>query len=417
MFKVAMVAACPFPANWGTPGAIREMATALSDAGHRIHVVTYPYGEELPVEGAIIERAWYWRKTGRLQSGPVIEKFLLDIFLLITLIRVIRREKIDVIHAHGYEAVLLGAVAKLLTGRPLIYHSHNLMSDELPAYRFFPNLIARTLGRVLDWMAPRFPDHVIALTGRLKTALLDEKIPAECVDVVPVSINPDMFAGGSTAALRARYDLGAEPIVMYTGICSQLQRLDLLLTAFVRVAAIFPQAKLMVVTPLSRDPDLAECREMADRLGIGARVIWVPGHRLQELRDYLALATLTVIPRPYIPGQPVKLLNAMSASRPTVCFVGGAEGMVHLRDAYIVEGSDSERLADGIIALLNDPELARNLGVTARRSVVENFSTRSLARRIEDIYSRVIYRTRSSRPTETLTPPKAAPIEPDIANG
>ena len=40
-YSIAMIAPCPFPANYGTPGAIREMCEALSARGHRIHVVTY----------------------------------------------------------------------------------------------------------------------------------------------------------------------------------------------------------------------------------------------------------------------------------------------------------------------------------------------------------------------------------------
>jgi glycosyltransferase involved in cell wall biosynthesis len=393
------------------------MATALRADGHRIHVVTYPFGEDLPVPGVAIERAWYWKKSGKLQSGPVFEKFLLDLFLLFTLIRVIRREKIDLIHAHGYEAVLLGAVAKLLTGKPLIYHAHNLMSDELPAYKFFPHLIAISLGRVLDWMVPRFPDHVIALTVRLKNAVIAENIPEQCVDVIPVSIDAEMFTNGDARALRSAYSLDSQPVVMYTGICSPLQRLDILLRAFVLVAAAQPNARLMIVTPLSKDPDLEDFQRMADDLNVGARVVWVRGHRLQELRDYLALASVTVISRPYIPGQPVKLLNAMSASRPAVCFAGAAEGMLHLRDAYIVPGDDWRELAAGIIALLDDPKLAAEIGAAARESLVRNFSNATLARRIAGVYERVIRRAGSPRAFEPLHSAKPVAIEPDVANG
>ena len=43
-----MLAACPFPANHGTPGSIRELAEATADRGHEVHVVTYHFGENLP---------------------------------------------------------------------------------------------------------------------------------------------------------------------------------------------------------------------------------------------------------------------------------------------------------------------------------------------------------------------------------
>ncbi len=45
-YAVAMVAACPFPANHGSAASIREMSDTLSDMGHNVHIVTYPTGQE-----------------------------------------------------------------------------------------------------------------------------------------------------------------------------------------------------------------------------------------------------------------------------------------------------------------------------------------------------------------------------------
>ena len=47
--KVVMVAACPFPANHGSPASIREMSEALVELGHEVHILTYPIKENIPV--------------------------------------------------------------------------------------------------------------------------------------------------------------------------------------------------------------------------------------------------------------------------------------------------------------------------------------------------------------------------------
>lgn len=47
-FNVAMVAACPFPGNRGTPSRILQMAQGLEDLGHTVHVVTYHFGTDGP---------------------------------------------------------------------------------------------------------------------------------------------------------------------------------------------------------------------------------------------------------------------------------------------------------------------------------------------------------------------------------
>src|SRR5438067_4664122 len=161
-YSVAMVAACPFPANHGSAASIREMSDTLSDLGHNVHIVTYPTGQEdIRVRRAVVHRTSPFRAESDARVGPSPEKFLLDFNLLRLLLRVIRRERIEIIHAHNYEGALIGLMAKWITRRPLLYNAVNLMSDELASYRFIrPIWLAHALGRTLDWFVPIFPDHI-----------------------------------------------------------------------------------------------------------------------------------------------------------------------------------------------------------------------------------------------------------------
>src|SRR2546422_10979328 len=97
-YSVAMVAACPFPANHGSAASIREMSDTLSDMGHKVHIVTYPTGqEEIRVRRAKVHRTAAFRPERNAKVGPSSEKFSLDFQLLRLLCRVIRRERIDII--------------------------------------------------------------------------------------------------------------------------------------------------------------------------------------------------------------------------------------------------------------------------------------------------------------------------------
>src|SRR6187401_1669920 len=152
-YSVAMVAACPFPANHGSAASIREMSDTLTDMGHDVHIVTYPVGqEEIRVRRAKVHRTGPFRPETNARVGPSADKFVLDFHLLRLLCRVIRQERIDIIHAHNYEGALVGIMAKWLTGRPLLYNAVNLMSDELAGYRFLrPAWLADGMARGLDW--------------------------------------------------------------------------------------------------------------------------------------------------------------------------------------------------------------------------------------------------------------------------
>src|SRR5437660_11130167 len=102
-YSVAMVAACPFPANHGSAASIRDMSDTLAQMGHAVHIVTYPTGQEdIVVRHAKIHRTAPFRPETNTKVGPSAEKLLRDFALLRLLYRVVRREHIDIIHAHNY---------------------------------------------------------------------------------------------------------------------------------------------------------------------------------------------------------------------------------------------------------------------------------------------------------------------------
>ena len=111
------------------------------------------------------------------------------------------------------------------------------------------------------------------------------------------------------------------------------------------------------------------------------------------------MADVTVVPRPECPGHPVKLLNYMLAGKPTVSFAGGAKGVRHLHDAFIVPNHDCEALGRGIITLLKDHKFASELGANARVTVLSDFDWRQICRKIERIYDHVLGAPPDALPT------------------
>jgi glycosyltransferase involved in cell wall biosynthesis len=391
-YSVAMVAACPFPANHGSAASIREMSDTLVDMGHDVHIVTYPIGQEdIRIRRAKVHRTASFRPEGNAKVGPSADKLFLDFQLLRLLCRVIRREDIDIIHAHNYEGALVGIMAKWITRRPLLYNAVNLMSDELAGYRFIrPAWLAQGVARALDWFVPIFPNHITAVSPELKDWFVDHGVPTRKIDMVPAGIEPDMFDNPAPEKFRQQYPINDRPVVMYTGVLNAFQRVDYLLRAFAVALQAQPDALLLIVSPLVSATHEEEYKELADQLGISRSIIWIAPHALADLPSYLALADVTVVPRPECPGHPVKLLNYMLAGKPTVSFAGGAKGVRHLHDAFIVSNHDYEALGRGIVTILQDPKLAAELGANARATVLSEFDWRQICRTIERIYDQLL---------------------------
>jgi 1,2-diacylglycerol 3-alpha-glucosyltransferase len=396
-YSIAMVAACPFPANHGSAASIREMSDTLSQMGHDVHIVTYQIGQtDIDVGHAKLHRTGPFRPETNAKVGPSPEKFREDLALFRLLRRVIKREQIDIIHAHNYEGALIGVMAKWITRRPLLYNAVNLMSDELAGYRFIrPAWLARTMARGLDWFIPIFPDHVTAVSPELKEWFVKRGIAERKVDMIPAGIVPEMFDNADPDKTRRRHGINGRAIVMYTGVLNAFQRIDYLLRAFAVVSKQLPDARLVMVSPLVSESHEREHKEAAERLGISDSIMWIAPHSLEDLPNYLALADVTVISRPECPGHPVKLLNYMLAGKPIVCFKGAAKGLRHLHDALIVRDHDCEALGNGIVTLLKDRELAVRLGSNARATVLANFDWRIICQRIERIYDGLLGKRKS----------------------
>jgi 1,2-diacylglycerol 3-alpha-glucosyltransferase len=387
-YSIGMVAACPFPVNYGSPGAIRELAETLSEMGHKIHIVTYPEGDDLPIGNARLHRVGRIDTRQQTQAGPSARKLWIDLLLVIKLCRVIWTEKIEIIHAHNYEGGLAGVIAKFCTGKPLVYNAVNLMADELDTYGVIkPAFLAKWLAWALDAFIPIFPDHIITVTQELYDWFVRRGVKSDRLTLVPCGVRPELFAKADPSELLNKYEVGSRPVVMYTGINSAFQRVDYLLRAFTIVLKSEPSALLMIVSPLSNEPNCAANVALANSLGISQNVIFVGPHTLDELPDYLAMASVTVVPRPECPGHPIKLLNYMMAARPIVCFAGAAKGVSHLYDAFIIPDHDWEKMGDAIVTLIRDPALAKRLGAQAQETVLNNFDWRILAKKVELIYA------------------------------
>jgi glycosyltransferase involved in cell wall biosynthesis len=199
-----------------------------------------------------------------------------------------------------------------------------------------------------------------------------------------------MFAHADATKLRAQFAIGARPVVMYTGINNAFQRVDHLLRAFRVVLDEEPNAVLMIVSPITNEPNRPVNEALAHELGLAASVIWAGPHELRELPDYLALADVCVVPRCECPGHPIKLLNYMIAEKPIVCFAGAAKGITHLHEAWIVPDHDCNQLGHGILKLLRDRALAARLAANGRTTAIRDFDWRNLSQKVEAIYERIL---------------------------
>ena len=149
--RILMIAPTPFFADRGCHVRIMGEAKALIALGNKVILCTYGLGRN--VDGIPTERAlaipWY----KKLSAGPSFHKLYIDVLLLWKALRICRRFRPDIIHAHLHEGIVIGKVASKVFGIPLVADLQGSLTDELLDHKFIPNV--RWLVKLTRWIKRR----------------------------------------------------------------------------------------------------------------------------------------------------------------------------------------------------------------------------------------------------------------------
>jgi glycosyltransferase involved in cell wall biosynthesis len=297
------------------------------------------------------------------------------------LVRLLRRERVDVLHTHtALAANVLSRFAGRLAGTAVVSHLHI-------ANHFRPNRFARTVHRALDNGSARLAARVIAVSESTRDALVAQGYPPRLVEVVPNGIDVDAEAARRGDGLRAELGVDGEtPLVGEIGrLCDVKGQREL-----IEAIALVPGVHAVFVGDDLEQGGAYRARleALARERGAEARTHFL-GYR-SDAGAVLDQLDALVLPS-WIEGMPLVVLEAMAHGKPVIATpVGGtpelvADGVTGL----LVPPRDPVRLAAAIRELVSDPERRRALGEAARTRVEVDFSEAAMTRRILEVYDAV----------------------------
>jgi glycosyltransferase involved in cell wall biosynthesis len=353
----------------------------MADRGHEVHVATYHLGSGPVASNVRVHRIRDVPSYRKTSPGPTFRKLVRVDPALTGLVRGLQRsQRFDVIHAHHFEGLLVGAAARVGQRIPVVFDAHTLLMSELPYYRFgLPTGAKATLGRWGDRIFPRLAEHTVCVTEIIRDKLVEQAgIAPERVTVIANGIELDHFDPARRPSPPAR----PGRTVLFTGNLAEYQGIDLMLKAFRHVAISVPDARLLIAT----DSSFAPYESLARELGIRERIDLVASPTFEDLPALLLSADVALNPRTDCDGIPVKLLNYMAAARAAVSFDTAAPGVTHGTNGWLAESGQVEAFAAGVVTLLQEPGRARAIGQGARDYVVEHASWPNAAERCERIF-------------------------------
>ena len=198
----------------------------------------------------------------------------------------------------------------------------------------------------------------------------------------------------SKDSLRRQYGLKkGERIVLFFGLLAPSKGVEVLIDAFA-IASHNCSAKLLIAGYPTKHINLSELQERARSRSITDRVIFDPRYiPLDEIRPLMELSSVAVYPY-HSSTQSGALQAAYIFGRPVIATaVGGLpEAVENGRSGFLVSPGSSQELAETLIAVINNPELARQMGEHARHLAYTRFSWQTIAGQIIVVYDNLVNR-------------------------
>jgi glycosyltransferase involved in cell wall biosynthesis len=389
-YRILMIAPTSFFFDYGCHVRILEEARALQKAGHRVTIITYYLGRDLPNLEIIRTRPTPWRADYEVGSSP--HKIAFDVFLSWTGLRTALSRRFDVVHGHLHEGALIGYFLSRLQRIPLVADFQGSMAGEMVDHKFLnPDGLWYHWVRLLELRIARLPDVIVTSTQQAAYVLgRDCGCSAQRVHPLPDCVNldffrPDVLSAQEIAARRAALGIPAgRSVIVYLGLLADYQGTPLLL----ETARLLKQCGRDVHFLIMGFPHVHHYQQMASDLGVADRVTLTGKIPYEEAPAHLALGDIAVAPKLSSATEGAgKILNYMAMTLPTVAFDTpiSREYMGSL-GIYARRVGDAASLADAILSLLSAPGWRVELGQRLRERAARHFSWERAGRHLLAIY-------------------------------
>ncbi|MFB8001206.1 glycosyltransferase family 4 protein [Nocardia sp. NPDC056000] len=293
--------------------------------------------------------------------------------------RIIAELNPDVVHAQ--EIGLRGDIATqislntIVTVHGLVHLETKLQARASIKERVRYHLVAAMVRRVL-----RRAKVVISISDYDAKALAG-MVRGEHISI-PNPTAPEFFALAPSAT--------TEPRLLFAGVLSPRKNPEGLLTAFSLAVQRVPKARLTVVGPQPDAEYARAIRAHATALGLDDNLEFTGMVDNDRLREEISAARAVVL-FSQEETSPTILAQAMAAGKPVLSSrVGGIGEMVtDGENGYLVAPDDVTALAARMVELLENQELALDLGRRGHEMALEKFEPDAVARRTVETYRRV----------------------------
>jgi len=304
-----------------------------------------------------------------------------------------------VLHAaSNYANAVIALALRDVTRLPVVYEVRGFWEDTWLSRHAASADLTRSdrylRTRALETHCMTEADLVVTLGEAMRDEIIERGVPARNVVIVPNAVSESFLRPLPADGGRLRASLGIQPgeqvvglvstLVAHEGIGTLLEAVKLLNDRGVRARALI----------VGDGPERTALQRQAAELGLDA--VFTGRVPSSKVRDYHAVLDVFVVPR--TPDRvcqlvtPLKPVEAMASGLPVV--VSSVRALAEIvqdgETGLLFPPLDAGALADQLGQLLDNPELRRKLGASAREWVARDRTWAHNAARYRDIYARLL---------------------------
>lgn len=324
-----------------------------------------------------------------IRYQDLVDRHFLDLQCVRELERLVRRERIEVVHTHDDKTSLYGYLLKRRIPRLTLMHtchSHAEYGREhFPSFPAYLSFLLRK--KIIIQLLKRHAKPVLTISENTKTRLVRGGLSGQDVAVLYNGIDTSFWSRQSvTPVLRRELDIDAPHLLV--GTVARITY-DKDLPTFYEVARRVQErlpAVHFVIVGDGYGNELAEARQQVDGLGLNGLITFT-GHR-QDLKEVYSSFDLFLMTS-RTEGLPNTVLEAMAMEVPVVATnVGGVPELVQDQVTGLLAGvGDVASLSGAVLDLLQDSNRRQAYAAAGRLRITQSFDFLQRVRAMEDFYA------------------------------
>ena len=293
---------------------------------------------------------------------------------LLSLLKLIREEDVDIIHAHGYGACTWGRLAGRMKGIPVIVHER-CNTHVVPWYQ-----------RPVEWILSGATTHCLAVSESSRQFCIKKRfMKPEIVQVLYHGILMDDIEKRDEQWV---HDLRAERCVpddhKIIGIVGRLESHKGHIDAFKALHLVLKDCEKVKMWILGDGAYADILKHWVSENGLSGHVDFLGFRR--DARDVIQCFDVQLFPS-HMEGTPNTLYEAMAVGNPAVASTADGQGEI-LEDgktALLFDPGDHDAMAKKLVRVLSDDELRRSLA-DASAKLAGEFDGRKAIEKMQDLY-------------------------------